>query len=64
MLIILTADFTPAIKNSFIRDGTFHQVYGLSLIAFFASMLAYLFTLFINIRIFHFWKKRSQRKYL
>jgi hypothetical protein len=64
MLIILVADFTPAIENSPINDETFHQVFGLSPLAVFASMLAYLFAQFVDIRIFHFWKKRTAGKYL
>jgi hypothetical protein len=63
-LIVLITDFTPAIENSPVNDETFHQVFGLSPLAVFASMLAYLFAQFVDIRIFHFWKKRTQGKYL
>ena len=63
-LIVLIADFTPAIENSPVNDETFHQVFGLSPLAVFASMLAYLFAQFVDIRIFHFWKKQTQEKYL
>lgn len=64
MLIILIADFTPAIANSPIDDTVFHQVFGLSPLAVFASMLAYLFAQLVDIRIFHFWKKRTKGKHL
>lgn len=64
MLIILIADFSPAIVNSPVDDKTFHQVFGLSPLAVFASMLAYLFAQFIDIRIFHFWKKLTHGKHL
>ncbi len=64
MLIILVADFTPAIDNSPINDETFHQVFGLSAIAVFASMVAYLFAQFIDIKIFHFWKQLTKGKHL
>lgn len=64
MLIILIADFTPAIANSPIDDAVFHQVFGLSPLAVFASMLAYLFAQLVDIRIFHFWKKRTKGKHL
>lgn len=64
MFIILIADFTPAIDNSPINDKIFHQVFGLSPLAVFASMMAYLFAQFIDIRIFHFWKKLTNGKHL
>ena len=64
MLIILVADFSPAIDNSPINDETFHQVFGLSAIAVFASMVAYLFAQFIDIKIFHFWKQLTKGKHL
>ena len=40
------------------------KVFGLSPIAVLASMLAYLFAQFIDIRIFHFWKKLTKGKHL
>ncbi len=64
MLIILIADFVPAIDNSPVNNKTFHQVFGLSPLAVLASMLAYLFAQFIDIRIFHFWKKKTSGKHL
>ena len=64
MLIILIADFAPAIDNSPINDIIFHQVFGLSPLAVFASMIAYLCAQFIDIRIFHFWKKLTHGKHL
>ena len=63
-LIILIADFAPAIGSSPIDDTVFHQVFGLSPLAVFASMLAYLFAQLVDIRIFHFWKKRTKGKHL
>ncbi len=64
MLIILIADFVPSIESSPINDTIFHQVFGLSPLAVFASMIAYLFAQFIDIRIFHFWKKLTNGKHL
>jgi uncharacterized integral membrane protein (TIGR00697 family) len=64
MFIILIADFAPAIESSPINDEIFHQVFGLSPLAVFASMIAYLFAQFIDIRIFHFWKKLTSGKHL
>jgi uncharacterized integral membrane protein (TIGR00697 family) len=64
MLIILVADLSPTIKNSPVNSETFHQVFGLSPLAVFASMVAYLFAQFIDIRIFHFWKQLTKGKHL
>ena len=64
MLIILMADYTPAIDNSPINNGTFTKVFGLSPLAVLASMLAYLAAQFIDIRIFHFWKNLTKGKHL
>jgi len=64
MLILLIANFTPAIENSPIDNILFSKVFGLSPIAVLASMLAYLFAQFIDIRIFHFWKRKTNGKHL
>ncbi|MGJ8743748.1 queuosine precursor transporter [Polaribacter sp.] len=64
IIIVLISDFAPAIENSPINDKIFHQVFGLSPLAVFASMLAYLFAQFIDIRIFHFWKNLTNGKHL
>lgn len=64
MLIILMANYTPAIDNSPIDNGTFTKVFGLSPLAVLASMLAYLAAQFIDIRIFHFWKNLTKGKHL
>ena len=40
------------------------QVFGLSPIAVLASMLAYLLAQFIDIRIFHFWKRFTAGRHL
>jgi uncharacterized integral membrane protein (TIGR00697 family) len=64
MGIILIAIFTSAIESSPIDDIIFTKVFGLSPIAVLASMLAYLFAQFIDIRIFHFWKQKTKGKHL
>jgi uncharacterized integral membrane protein (TIGR00697 family) len=64
MIIILVADFAPAIESSPINNTIFHEVFGLSPLAVFASMLAYLFAQFIDIKVFHFWKKLTHGKHL
>jgi len=64
MGIIYLANAVPAIDSSPVNDQIFSQVFGLSPIAVLASMMAYLFAQFIDIRIFHFWKAYTKGKYL
>jgi len=62
--ILLLASAAPAIPSSPIDDTTFTQVFSLSPLAVLASMIAYLSAQFVDIRIYHFWKKLTQGKHL
>ena len=62
--IIFVANFVPALENSPVSNETFTQVFGLSPIAVLSSMMAYLFAQFIDIRIYHFWKKKTKGNHL
>ena len=62
--IILVSDLVPAMDSSPINDETFSKVFSLSGLAVLASMLAYLFAQFIDIKIYHFWKKLTKGKML
>ena len=64
ILIILVADFAPAIKNSPVSDEIFTKVFSNSPLAVFASMISYLFAQFVDIKIYHFWKKLTSGKHL
>lgn len=64
MGIILVADVAPAIASSPLSDETFSQVFSLSPLAVLASMLAYLAAQYVDIAIYHFWKKLTKGKYL
>lgn len=64
MGIIFVANYTPAIPSSPIDDETFTQVFGLSPLGVLASMLAYLFAQYIDISIYHYWKRLTNGKYL
>src|SRR5690606_10808547 len=64
LLIIYVADSVPAITNSPVNDALFSKVFGNSVIAVFASMTAYLLAQFIDIQIFHFWKRLTKGKHL
>lgn len=64
MAIVLIANEVPALETSPVDDEVFSQVFSLSPIAVLASMLAYLFAQFIDIRIYHFWKRYTDGKKL
>ena len=64
MLITSIAQAVPATSWSPINDETFTTVFGLYGSAVFASMTAYIMAQFIDIRMFHFWKKVTKGKHL
>lgn len=64
MLIIVVADLAPAIPSSPVNDELFSSVFALSPIAVLASMLAYLCAQYVDIAIYHFWKRITKGKYL
>lgn len=64
LLIVWVSQSLPATPWSHVNDTTFNHVFGGTPIAVFASMLAYLFAQFIDIRLYHFWKKTTNGKHL
>ncbi len=64
MGIILLAETAPAIPTSPIGDAVFSSVFALSPIAVLASMLAYLSAQYVDIAIYHFWKRITKGRYL
>tara|TARA_A200000113_G_scaffold44965_1_gene36472 strand:- start:395 stop:1096 length:702 start_codon:yes stop_codon:yes gene_type:complete len=64
MGILLVSDFVPAMESSPVDDATFTRVFSLSPLAVLASMIAYLLAQFVDIRIYHFWKKLTKGKML
>lgn len=64
LLIVYTANAVPATAWSPVDDGLFAAVFGNTLIAVFASMMAYLLAQFVDIQIYHFWKNLTKGKYL
>jgi uncharacterized integral membrane protein (TIGR00697 family) len=64
MGILLVSDFVPAMESSPVDDATFTKVFSLSPLAVLASMIAYLLAQFVDIRIYHFWKKLTKGKML
>ncbi len=64
VILVYVAMAVPTAEISPLDNATFEKVFGLSGPAFFGSMLAYLTAQFIDIRIFHFWKRLTEGKYL
>ena len=64
LIILFCASKVQATAWSPVTDETFNTVFGNAAIAVFASMLAYLFAQFIDVHIYHFWKKKTKGKHL
>ncbi len=64
LLIIYVADIVPATPWAPVDNDMFRTVFGNSTIAVFASMLTYLFAQFVDIQIYHFWKRLTKGKHL
>ena len=62
--IVFVAAAVPATDWSPISDGLFASVFGSTSIAVLASMLAYLFAQFIDIQLYHYWKRLTKGKHL
>jgi len=64
LLIIYTASNAPATTWSYVDDTMFNKVFGNTSLAVFASMITYLFAQFVDIQIYHFWKRITKGKHL
>lgn len=64
MGILWVAEIAPAISSSPIDDAIFTKVFALSPIAVLASMIAYLLAQYVDIAIYHFWKRLTKGKHL
>jgi uncharacterized integral membrane protein (TIGR00697 family) len=64
MGIILLANAVPALPTSPVGDDLFNSVFALSPIAVLDSMLAYLSAQYVDIAIYHFWKRVTKGRYL
>ncbi len=62
--LIFISSQVPAIEGSPIDDATFNSVFLNAPLAVLASMLTYLFAQFVDIRIYHFWKRLTKGKHL
>lgn len=64
MGLILLANYMPAIENSPVDNQVFSKVFALSPLGVLASMIAYLSAQYIDIAIYHFWKRITKGKML
>lgn len=62
-VLVLGAQF-DAVEGSRVDDATYNTVFGTGSRAIIASMIAYLCAQFIDIRLFHFWKRLTNGKHL
>ncbi len=64
LLIVYTANAVSATSWSPVNDDLFTTVFGNTIIAVFASMMAYLLAQLVDIQIYHFWKRLTKGKHL
>jgi queuosine precursor transporter len=64
LIIVIVSTEAPATDWSPISDGVFKHVFGFTFIAVGASMAAYLLAQFLDVHVFHFWKKVTKGKHL
>lgn len=64
MGLVLVSAVVPAATWSPVDDITFRRVFGLQWVGVTASMLAYLGAQYLDIRLFHFWKRLTRGKHL
>ncbi len=64
LLIVVVSTKAPATIWSPIDDSTFKQVFGFTFIAVGASLAAYLLAQFLDVQVFHFWKRVTKGKHL
>ncbi|TBW30437.1 queuosine precursor transporter [Gramella sp. KN1008] len=64
LLIVYLADAVPATSWSPIDNSLFEKVFGATAIAVLASMIAYLLAQYVDIQLFHFWKRLTKGRHL
>lgn len=62
--VLLLGSLFPSIDGSPVDDETYNQVFKNSWRVIGASMLAYLFAQFVDVKLFHFWKGLTKGKHL
>ena len=64
LLVIALAGHADAAVWSPVTDAQFDHVFGQTVVAVGASMAAYLLAQFLDVRIFHFWKRLTEGRHL
>lgn len=64
LIIVFVSNLVPATSWSPVSNDMFSTVFGNTILAVFASMMAYLFAQFVDIQIYHFWKQLTKGKHL
>ncbi len=64
LIIVYLSNAVPATTWSPVGNTLFEKVFGAAAIAVFASMVAYLLAQYIDIQLFHFWKKLTKGRHL
>lgn len=64
LVIVVVADLAPATPWSPVDNSTFKQVFAFTFLAVGASMAAYLSAQFVDVQLFHFWKRLTHGRAL
>ncbi len=64
MAIVYAAALVPATNWSPVNNALFNDVFGNTIAAVLASMMAYLLAQFVDIQLYHYWKKVTKGKHL
>lgn len=64
LLIVIVSTEAPATAWSPLSNEIFKQVFGFTFVAVGASLAAYLLAQFLDVQIFHFWKRITKGKHL
>lgn len=64
LLIVVVSAEAPATSWSPLSDSIFKKVFGFTYIAVGASLAAYLLAQFMDVQLFHFWKRKTKGKHL
>ena len=64
LLVIVIATKAPATIWSPVSNDQFSKVFGLTIVAVGSSLAAYLVAQFIDVQLFHFWKRLTKGKHL
>jgi hypothetical protein len=62
--LVALSNALPAASWSAVDDATFELVFGIQGVAVTASMCAYLGAQYLDIRLFHYWKRRTAGRHL